>query len=96
MLRPLLGLNENNQLEIYINPWGKLNKLSPMHERGAPFPRLVHDITDESAIAALRAIGEYFQKAEEATIPRGGKEPKSQVLGGLKFGDIPPRIRKRK
>lgn len=69
-LYSFIGLNENDELQLHVSPF-KLNKLSPMHERGKPFPAGSYDtIEQQDALSMLKKIDSYFNEYEASKKPK--------------------------
>lgn len=71
-LFPFIGLDESDDLRIYISPF-KLHKLSAMHSRGKPFPDGCDSgISPEKTRELLQKLCNYYNEYE------GGKKSKKK------------------
>lgn len=79
MNRAFLGLNDNNQLRLYVSS-AALNEIGTRLEKGKPLPESVyaaHNNIDspDQAIAALSDLAGYFKSVEKGE----GRDAKSKV-----------------
>jgi len=64
-LYPFIGFNEEGELRVHVSPF-RLNKLSPMHERGKPFPDGADEvIIPEDVPNVLKEVINYFNDVEK-------------------------------
>lgn len=61
-LYPFIGIDDAGDMRIYMSPF-RLNKLSPMHSRGKPFPAGVDQaIEPEQTRELLKKMCDYFDE----------------------------------